>query len=100
MSGSVCNCVAVETVVPNSLCENTNVSHARDDASRSFVKRINVRASSWFVSLIVKRTARRKKIRRIGLSVVNMTLVTEVIKSLPRRSQNQGRPWSPAGFAA
>lgn len=40
MSGSVCNCVAVETVVANSLCENTNVSHTPDDASRSFIKRI------------------------------------------------------------
>lgn len=86
----------------NSLRESTNVSHDPENATEKSNKCINVRTSkvsgsetSRFMSLIVKITVRCKKIRRISLSVVNMTLVTEVIKFLPRsdlvpaKSQNQ-----------
>lgn len=43
--GSVENCVAVETVVINSLRENTNVLHKPENATETSIKRINVRMS-------------------------------------------------------
>lgn len=70
---------------------NTNVDQVYKCENIKRVSGEKCHCASWFMRFITKITVRRKKIRGIRLSVVNMTLVTEVIQFFTMKTSGSPR---------